>query len=128
MNLMLCDSCGNRNVICFNCERNNNYRESNRSHDAYIRQEAIKEFSTNIINRLEEKSFWINPIPYEDRNYACKVIATDQVIKIVKCELSWYYSHTKRKTIFDSITNTNHHKDDNDKNLKNKEKDKISEA
>ena len=43
-------------------------------------------------------------------------------------ELNIYYSPTKRKTIFDSITNTNHHKDDNEKNLKDKEDDKLSEA
>ena len=43
-------------------------------------------------------------------------------------ELNIYYSPTKRKTIFDYIINTNHNKDDNEKNLNDKEEDKLSEA
>lgn len=55
MNLILCDKCGNRNIMCFNCEQNKHYRESNRSHDEYIKRKSIKEFANMIVERLEEK-------------------------------------------------------------------------
>ena len=54
MNLMLCDKCGNRNIMCFNCKSNEHYRESNFSHDKYVKKQAIKEFTQKIMERLKE--------------------------------------------------------------------------
>ena len=81
MNLMLCDSCENRNVMCFNCERNHYYRESNRSHDKYVKREAIKEFAKVVMDKLEHPN-----------NYTIicgkHFTTVDRVIEIVKAELN----------------------------------------
>jgi hypothetical protein len=45
MNLLKCDKCANRNIMCFNCENNHYYRKTDWSHDEHILQEAIKDFA-----------------------------------------------------------------------------------
>ena len=46
MNIIKCDSCGNRYTMCFHCIHNKYYRKTEWSHDEYIRQSAIKEFAS----------------------------------------------------------------------------------
>ena len=70
-----------------------------------------------------------NPYPMTviDTNQDLKKLF-DMTVRSRMEELNIHYSPTKRKTIFDSIINTNLHKDDNEKNIKDKEEDKLSEA
>lgn len=67
------------------------------------------------------------PMTVIDTNQDLKKLF-DMTVRSRMEELNIHYSPTKRKTIFDSIINTNLHKDDNEKNIKDKEEDKLSEA
>ena len=88
MNLLLCDKCARRNIMCFNCVDHKYYMESNFSHDEYIKKIAVKEFATKIIELLEDtktKCFvtGITANPYEFG--AC--YAMDKAIEIIKEEM-----------------------------------------
>ena len=54
MNLELCNKCASRYVMCFNCERNEYYREGKGSHDEFVVNKAVEEFTRNIIKQLKE--------------------------------------------------------------------------
>lgn len=45
MDLLKCDKCRNRNIMCCVCEKNKQYRETDFSHDVYIRNKAIDDFA-----------------------------------------------------------------------------------
>ena len=45
MDLLKCDKCRNRNIMCCVCEKNKQYIETDFSHDVYIRNKAIDDFA-----------------------------------------------------------------------------------
>lgn len=53
MNLLKCDKCGNRNVMCSLCEKNRLYRETEYSHDNFIRNKAVDEFAEELLKVSE---------------------------------------------------------------------------
>lgn len=55
MNLLKCDKCGNRNVMCSLCEKNRLYRETEYSHNNFIRNKAVDEFVEKIDKHVFEK-------------------------------------------------------------------------
>ena len=44
MDLLKCDKCGNRNIMCCVCEKNKQYRKTDFSHDVYTRNKALDDF------------------------------------------------------------------------------------
>lgn len=83
MNLLLCDKCARRNIMCFNCVDHKYYMESNFSHDEYIKKIAVKEFATKIMERLEKQ---LIPSNYDIGNIRWNG-AIKKAIEIVKEEM-----------------------------------------
>ena len=48
MDLLKCDKCRKRNIMCCVCEKNKQYRETDFSHDVYIRNKAIDDFADKL--------------------------------------------------------------------------------
>lgn len=76
MNLLKCDNCGNRNILCFNCESNEHYRKTDFSHDEYVKRKAIEEYVEAVREQFVLKGRPLNP----DEHY----ITVPEAIEIVR--------------------------------------------
>lgn len=86
MNLLKCDNCGNRNILCFNCESNEHYRNTAFSHDEYVKRKAIEGYVEEVVKDLEEASFVVE-VDYDfdeedDGNVECVFLS--EAINIVR--------------------------------------------
>lgn len=54
MNLLKCDNCGNRNILCFNCESNEHYRSTAFSHDEYVKRKAIEGYVEAVVKEVQD--------------------------------------------------------------------------
>ena len=82
MNLIFCDKCGNRNIMCYSCVNSNKYKKSDFSHDEYIKRESIKKFAEKIEERLKEESKFVLYEMNEPSMYA----GIERAIEILKQE------------------------------------------
>lgn len=74
--------------MCYKCEKNKYYTEGNLTHDELVTKEAVKDFTKNIIEQLEElktKRFvsGITSDPYEFGACHAIDIAIDVIRKAV---------------------------------------------
>lgn len=87
MNLLKCDNCGNRNILCFNCESNEHYRSTAFSHDEYVKRKAIEGYVEAVVKGLEElrEKADENSKTSSDYYYRCGLaFGLNKAIKIVK--------------------------------------------
>ena len=73
MDLLKCDKCRNRNIMCCVCEKNKQYRETDFSHDVYIRNKAIDDFIKSedyLMEKIKEEKAEVS-IDYEWRKVVC---------------------------------------------------------
>lgn len=55
MNLLKCDKCKNRYIMCCICSNSDKYIKSDFSHDEYIKRMAVEDFATEVLETLEKE-------------------------------------------------------------------------
>ena len=69
MDLLKCDKCRNRNIMCCVCEKNKQYRETDFSHDVYIRNKAIDDFADKLKQDVESNPAWASLSAVQNDRY-----------------------------------------------------------